>query len=94
MCNASINVICYVKYCVTRPEIPRARVVDAKQTRSSPVLGRVWLRETSPGRYGPSYNLKKIIIIMYTYSSHDFRYDGVVGLNVPPNNYVPPDILL
>ena len=28
------------------PDIPRARVVDAKQTRPSPVLERVWLRET------------------------------------------------
>ena len=28
------------------PDIPRAQVVDAKQTRPSPVLERVWLRET------------------------------------------------
>ena len=31
------------------PDIPRARVVDAKQTRPSPVLERVWLRHTFTG---------------------------------------------
>ena len=41
------NLLCKILRNPNIPDIPRARVVDAKQTRPSPVLERVWLRETN-----------------------------------------------
>ena len=47
------NLLCKILRNPSIPDIPRARVADAKQTRPSPVLERVWLRETNRGRHSP-----------------------------------------
>ena len=61
------------------PDIPRARVVDAKQTRPSPVLERVWLRETKWTQRIPL--LHTAAAVDDVFAQVEERVAGVAGLH-------------